>query len=163
MSQEDAVHIQGLAQPGRGMGENGRRLGKEEDPRVRQQQNPLASPTVSRFSLSVSFRFSYSSPSRRNFFVRFAAMRTAHSCYSSIYIDPTDSSVCLHANAERSRADRPTPISRAASTKSQDPSVSMHLDARVSLFGVIVLLSPNSWVIILFMAAGISSASQRYH
>lgn len=77
VSQEDAVHIQGLAQPGRGMGENGRRLGKEEDPRVRQQQNPLASPTVSRFSLSVSFRFSYSSPSRHNFFVRFAAMRTA--------------------------------------------------------------------------------------
>lgn len=43
---KDAVHIQGLAQPGRGMGEDGRGLGKEEDPRMRQQQNPLASPTV---------------------------------------------------------------------------------------------------------------------
>lgn len=51
---QDAVHIQGLAQPGRGMGENGRRMGKEEDPRMRQQQNPLASPTVSRFFLSAS-------------------------------------------------------------------------------------------------------------
>lgn len=52
---QDAVHIQGLAQPGRGMGEDSRGLGEEEDPRMRQQQNSLATPAVSRFAVSSAF------------------------------------------------------------------------------------------------------------
>lgn len=105
---QDAVYIQGLAQPGRGMGENGRGLGKEEDPRMRQQQNPLASPTVRHCpslhrALALSLRSStgrlslFLTASPRSLFV--SRLRAAHSCYSSVYIDPTDSSVCLHASA----------------------------------------------------------------
>jgi len=45
------------------MGEDGRGLGEEEDPRVRQQQNPLASSAVSRcFSRSFSLFLSFSIP-----------------------------------------------------------------------------------------------------
>lgn len=109
---QDAVHIQGLAQPRRGMGEDGRRLGEKEDPRVRQQQDPFASSTVSRcythlsFSLSrvsLSARLACSSPSRLFVRTNDSSARplhdAAHSCYSNVYIDPTDSSVCLHTSA----------------------------------------------------------------
>lgn len=46
-SRGNAVHLEGLAKPWRGMGEDRRGLGEEEDPRVRQQQDALAVATVS--------------------------------------------------------------------------------------------------------------------
>ena len=70
------------------MGQDGRGMGEKEDPRMRQQQNPLASPTVRHFiivsapsnALALSFSFflylSRSSPSP-SFFVRFATPRDA--------------------------------------------------------------------------------------
>jgi len=93
------------------MGQDGRGMGEKEDPRMRQQQNPLASPTVRHFiivsapsnALALSFSFFLYTLPLTLFPVAFvlcpfrdSARRTA---VTYVYIDPTDSSVCLHANA----------------------------------------------------------------